>query len=67
MPEAESAEGVASPAPSARREICWRSYAVGEGAIKRIALGGGAAVTLCPAGNPFGLTWGPGGIVFGQS
>ena len=27
---------------------------------------GGAAVTICPADNPFGISWGPDGIVFGQ-
>ena len=27
---------------------------------------GGAAVTICPADTPFGISWGPDGIVFGQ-
>jgi len=41
-------------------------YAVADQTLKRIAITGGAAVTLCPADNPFGITWGPDGIVFGQ-
>lgn len=34
--------------------------------LKRIAVTGGAAVTICPADNPFGMSWGADGIVFGQ-
>jgi eukaryotic-like serine/threonine-protein kinase len=34
--------------------------------LKRIAVSGGAAVTICQADNPFGMSWGPDGIVFGQ-
>jgi eukaryotic-like serine/threonine-protein kinase len=42
-------------------------YSVTENAIKRIALSGGGAATLCSVtGAPFGLSWGPGGIVFAQ-
>ena len=39
---------------------------LGERAIKRIALSGGAAVTVCPAANPSSLSWGATGIVFGR-
>ena len=35
--------------------------------IKRTAVTGGAAVTICSAGNPFGMTWDADGIVFGQA
>ena len=36
-------------------------------AIKKIAVSGGAAVTICPAEAPFlGMTWDTGGLVFGQ-
>ena len=36
-------------------------------AIKKIAVTGGAAVTICPADAPFlGMTWDASGIVFGQ-
>jgi serine/threonine-protein kinase len=34
--------------------------------LKRIPVSGGAAVTICPADNPLGISWGPDGIVFGQ-
>ena len=37
-----------------------------EQAIKRVSVGGGAAVTICPAEQqPFGITWIGGAIVFG--
>ena len=39
----------------------------GDNTIKRIAVTGGAAVTISPATNPFGMSWGPDGIVFGQA
>jgi len=36
--------------------------------VKRLAIGGGAAVTICPAeGGPFGMSWDEHGIVFGQA
>jgi serine/threonine-protein kinase len=41
-------------------------YAVNDQTLKRIAVTGGSAVTICPAANPFGMTWTPDGIVFGQ-
>ena len=34
--------------------------------LKRIAVEGGVPVTICPARTPFGISWGPDGIVFGQ-
>jgi serine/threonine-protein kinase len=37
-----------------------------EGALKRIAVTGGVAATVCPADLPFGISWDEGGIVFGQ-
>src|SRR5262245_13170786 len=37
------------------------------GVIKRIAITGGASVTLCSAGNPYGLSWEKDGtILYGQ-
>jgi eukaryotic-like serine/threonine-protein kinase len=42
-------------------------FAGGDSTLKRIAVTGGAAVTLCPAANPFGIHWGPDGIIFGQA
>ena len=41
-------------------------YSVTDGQLKKIALTGGAAVTLCSTRNPFGASWGPDDIVFGQ-
>ena len=34
--------------------------------LKKVAVGGGAAVTICRADQPFGVSWGTDGIVFGQ-
>jgi serine/threonine-protein kinase len=63
---AESAQGITSPVFSPdSRSIAF--YSLGDGALKRIALTGGAAVTLCPASNPFGMTWGTDGILFSQA
>jgi hypothetical protein len=33
--------------------------------LKRIAVNGGAAGTICPADAPYGMSWGTDGIVFG--
>jgi serine/threonine-protein kinase len=42
-------------------------YSQQEGAIKKIAVAGGAAVTLCPAGTlGYGMSWEGKTIVFGQ-
>lgn len=41
-------------------------YAAADRTLKRIAIAGGAAVTICAADNPHGMSWGPHGIVFGQ-
>ena len=46
------------------REIAF--YSVAAQTIKKIAVTGGTAVPVCPADNPYGLSWGPEGIVFGQ-
>ncbi len=42
-------------------------YSSLDNTIKRVAITGGAAVTVCPAQNPYGMTWGESGIVFGQA
>jgi eukaryotic-like serine/threonine-protein kinase len=34
--------------------------------LQHVALAGGAVTTICPATNPFGLTWDESGILFGQ-
>ena len=41
-------------------------HATSDQTIKRIALTGGAAVTICPATSPFGMSWGADGIVFSE-
>jgi serine/threonine-protein kinase len=41
-------------------------YSSEDGTLKKIAVSGGAAVTLCPADQPFGMSWETDGIVFGQ-
>jgi Tol biopolymer transport system component len=41
-------------------------YAPADQAIKRIAVTGGVAVTICRADIPYGIDWQPDGIVFGQ-
>ena len=60
----ENAANVTSPvfSPDGQSLAFW----VGDNTLKTIAVSGGTAVTLCPADNPYGLSWGPGGIVFGQ-
>jgi serine/threonine-protein kinase len=42
-------------------------YTTSDNTFKKIAVTGGAAVTLCAADAPFGVNWGDDGIVFGQS
>jgi serine/threonine-protein kinase len=41
-------------------------YAVADQTLKKTAVTGGAAVTICAADNPFGISWGADGILFGQ-
>ena len=59
--EGDSREPVFSPDG---RSVAF--YSVAERAIKRVAVSGGAAVTIAPADEPTGMSWGPDGIVFGQ-
>lgn len=35
------------------------------GTLKRISVAGGAIGTICPIANPFGISWGPDGIIVG--
>jgi serine/threonine-protein kinase len=57
--------GVTSPAfsPDGQSLAFW---SVAERAVKRLAVSGGAPVTICPSENPLGLSWEERGIVFGQ-
>jgi serine/threonine-protein kinase len=42
-------------------------FAAADRTIKKMAVSGGAAVTICPADGPFlGMSWDTGGLVFGQ-
>jgi hypothetical protein len=49
--------------PDSRSVAFWSSA---DRTLKKVAVMGGAAVTICPADPPFGMTWDTGGIVFGQ-
>jgi Tol biopolymer transport system component len=61
-----SASGIANPVFSADgRWIVF--YSTGDRLLKKIAVAGGAAVTLCPSGNPIGMSWDASGILFGQA
>jgi serine/threonine-protein kinase len=55
--------------PDGRSLAFWSRDAasvVDVGVLKRIAVGGGAAVTICTADNPFGMSWDGDEILFGQ-
>ena len=41
-------------------------HATSDQTLKRIAITGGAAITICSAGDPSGMSWGPDGIVFAE-
>jgi eukaryotic-like serine/threonine-protein kinase len=61
-----STNGVANPvfSPDGR----WIAfYSTEDRTLKKISVAGGAAIPLCQAGNPFGMSWDGSGILFGQS
>jgi serine/threonine protein kinase len=65
IPGTESRLGVLNPVFSADgRSIAF--WVAGEQAIKRITVSGGAAVTICLAERPLGMTWDRDAILFGQ-
>jgi eukaryotic-like serine/threonine-protein kinase len=59
-------ERITSPvfSPDGRSIVFWSG---GERALKKVAVSGGTAVTICQADGPVGITWDVNGIVFGQS
>ena len=65
IPGTEVPQGVLNPAfsPDGRSIAFWSGA---DETIKRIATNGGAAVEICKAGRPFGMTWDSDGILFGQ-
>lgn len=65
IPGTDIPEGVLNPvfSPDGRSIAFWSAA---DRTIKRIAIAGGAAATVCPADRPFGMTWNADGILFGQ-
>ncbi len=66
IPGTETWQGASNPvfSPDGRSLVF---YAVSDQTLKKIAVTGGAAVTLCPVDNAiFGMSWGEDGIAFGQ-
>ncbi len=52
--------------PDGRSIVFQAGDGAGNRTLKKISVNGGASVTLCPAGNLFGVSWENSGIVFGQ-
>jgi Tol biopolymer transport system component len=65
IPGTEHDQGVTDPvfSPDGRSILF---YASEDHTIKRIGVTGGASQTICRADAPYGISWGPDGIVFGQ-
>jgi len=65
IPGTEIQQGVLNPvfSPDGRSIAFWSGADL---TVKRIAINGGAPVTVCPADRPFGMTWDADGILFGQ-
>ena len=65
VPGTGSYKGVREPVFSPDgRSIAF--FAVVDQTLKRMAVTGGAAQTICAAESPTGISWGPDGILFGQ-
>jgi len=65
IPGTEGRQGVLNPvfSPDGRSIAFWVAE---DRTIKRMAIDGGAAVTVCTAERPLGIAWDAGGILFGQ-
>ncbi len=61
----EVPQGLRSPvfSPDGQSIVFWSGA---DNTLKRISVSGGAAVTICAADNPLGISWSADGIVFGQ-
>ncbi|MGH9200708.1 MAG: hypothetical protein ACRD2A_05675, partial [Vicinamibacterales bacterium] len=42
-------------------------YSTGDSTLRTIPLSGGLQMTICSISSPYGMSWGEGGILFGQS
>ena len=62
----ETAAGLTSPvfSPDGQSIVFWSAD---DQTLKRIAVTGGTASTICQAAPLFGMSWGPDGILFGQA
>ncbi|MBI1872380.1 MAG: protein kinase [Acidobacteria bacterium] len=60
----ENLSALAEPvfSPDGGSVVFW----AGDQTLKKVGVTGSAAVTICPAEAPQGVSWGPDGIVFGQ-
>jgi Tol biopolymer transport system component len=66
IPGTEFSSGIVNPAFAPDGQfVAFR--ATGDGTIKRIALSGGAPVTICASGAVYGMTWSQHDIVFGEA
>src|SRR5262249_18990865 len=63
VPGTQSTQVIGAPifSPDGRSLVYW---SLADLALKKIAVGGGPSVTVCPAVNFFGGSWGERGIVF---
>jgi eukaryotic-like serine/threonine-protein kinase len=65
IPGSQSTQLIGAPtfSPDGRSVVFW---SLAERALKKISVSGGPSLTICPAANIFGLSWGETGIVFAQ-
>jgi Tol biopolymer transport system component len=66
IPGSENPAGVLNPvfSPDGQSLAFWSAA---DSTLKRIAVSGGAPITICAATGPYGISWGDDGIVFGQA